>query len=126
MKKPVGSIGWLDITVDDAASLKDFYREVVGWTVGEFDMGGYSDYVMQTPQDDEGVAGVCHARGGNTGLPKSWLIYIVVEDLDRSLDRTRQLGGKALSPIRSGGGGRFAVIEDPTGAILALYEYDAG
>jgi len=27
----VGKIGWIDITVDDATGLRDFYKEVVGW-----------------------------------------------------------------------------------------------
>jgi predicted enzyme related to lactoylglutathione lyase len=27
----IGKIGWIDITVDDAGGLRDFYAKVVGW-----------------------------------------------------------------------------------------------
>ena len=125
MTKPVGSIGWLDLTVEDAPKVRDFYRDVVGWTTSEIDMGGYADYVMSTPEG-EAAAGVCHARGNNAGLPSSWLVYVIVADIERSVERARELGGKTLTPIRSAGGGKFAVIADPAGAVLALFQDAAG
>ena len=44
----VGKIGWIDITVDDADGLRDFCREVVGWTSEDVSMSEYSDYSMAT------------------------------------------------------------------------------
>lgn len=124
--KAIGSIGWFDLTVADAPALRDFYRDVVGWTATELDMGGYPDFVMNLPGSDESVAGICHARGGNAGLPPVWLLYIIVADLDASLAKVVEGGGKVRSPARSAGGGRFAVIEDPSGACCALYQEVAG
>ena len=56
-----GDIGWLDITVEDAEGLRDFYAAVVGWTPGAVDMGEYSDFTMS---DSGGTAraGVRDAR----------------------------------------------------------------
>jgi hypothetical protein len=54
-------------------------------------------------------------------LPAQWLIYIVVEDVDRSAARRRKLGGKVLVAPRPMEGGRFCVIRDPAGAVCALY-----
>lgn len=34
-----GEIGWIDLTLEDAPRMRDFYREVVGWTVDELSMG---------------------------------------------------------------------------------------
>ena len=68
------------------------------------------------------LPGVCHARGGNAVLPPQWLIYITVADLDRSMAECERLGGRALTSIRSYGGGRYCVIEDPAGAVCALYQ----
>jgi predicted enzyme related to lactoylglutathione lyase len=46
-----------------------------------------------------------------------------VENLDRSVARVEQQGGKVRQPIRSlGGMGRMCVIEDPAGAVAALFE----
>jgi len=123
-KKPaVGSVGWMDLTVKDAVAVRDFYQEVAGWKATPLDMGGYEDFVMTAPGREEPVSGVCHARGSNAGLPPVWLIYITVEDLDRSVERVQQKGGKVRQPIRSlGSMGRMCIIEDPAGAVSALFE----
>ncbi|MEP4298184.1 MAG: VOC family protein, partial [Paraglaciecola sp.] len=77
-KVEVGSIKWRDLTVDNATNVAAFYRSVVGWRSLAISMGEYDDYVMQTPSDDSGVAGICHAKGPNTGLPAQWLMYVKV------------------------------------------------
>ena len=119
----VGSIGWFDLTVENADEVRDFYRQVVGWTETPLDMGGYSDYCVNQPGDGKTVAGICHARGGNEGLPAQWLIYITVADLDASLKQVEEKGGKILRGARGyGGQGRYAVIQDPAGAVAALYQ----
>lgn len=124
--KPVGSIGWLDLTVAEATPVRDFYRDVVGWVSTDLDMGGYPDFVMSAPGVEEPVGGICHARGGNAGQPGGWMIYIVVADLDASLAKVAASGGRLRSAVRSAGGGRYAVIEDPSGACAALYQYEQG
>ena len=119
----VGSIGWFDLTVENADEVRDFYRKVVGWTETPLDMGGYSDYCMNQPEDGKTVAGICHARGGNAGLPAQWMIYIIVADLDASLKQVEEQGGKIVRGIREyAGQGRYALIQDPAGAVSALYE----
>ena len=57
-------------------------------------MGAYSDFVMNA--DGTPVAGICHARAGNAGLPPVWLIYITVDDLDHSLEECERLGGSLV------------------------------
>jgi predicted enzyme related to lactoylglutathione lyase len=118
-----GRIGWVDLTVDDADRVRDFYREVVGWGAAPLDMGGYSDYVMTEPGKGEPVAGVCHARGSNAGLPPVWLVYLTVADLDQSIAKCVELGGEVLVPTKGyGRQGRYCVIRDPAGAVAALYQ----
>lgn len=117
-----GTVGWFDLTVENADSVRDFYKDVAGWTTSDIDMGGYSDYCMHPPGGDP-VAGVCHARGVNTGLPAQWLIYITVENLDRSLERVAARGGAVVRPVRDlGAYGRMAVVRDPAGAVAGLFE----
>lgn len=121
-KNNVGRISWHDISVDDAATLRDFYAAVVGWKPEAVAMGEYSDYNMTMPAGGEPAAGVCHARGENADLPPQWLIYIVVADLDASLEAARKNGGTVVREPRGLAGGRFAIIEDPVGAVTALYQ----
>ena len=97
----------------------------MGWKSVDLSMGDYSDYVMSTPEEDKPVAGVCHARGGNSGLPPQWLMYVHVENMDASLEACTEQGGKIVSPVRIvKGHGKYGVIQDPAGAVLALFEQE--
>ena len=118
----VGTIAWRDLTVPNAESIRTFYEQVVGWKSSPVDLGSYSDFEMLQPSSGESVAGICHARGSNAGLPPVWLIYITVEDLDHSLQECQRLGGALVAAPRSYGGGRYCVIQDPAGALCALYQ----
>lgn len=119
----LGKIGWADLTVPNADEVRDFYRDVVGWTPVGLDMGGYQDYVMNTPSTGEAAAGICHARGVNAELPPQWLVYLTVENLDASIAKVREHGGAVISGPRSGGGtARYCVVRDPAGAVCALYQ----
>ena len=122
-KASVGSIMWTDLTVENAERIRDFYSAVVGWTASGVDMGGYDDFNMNDPETGTPVAGVCHARGGNADLPPVWLIYVNVEDIEKSIASCVELGGQVISgPKGMGGQGKYCVIRDPAGAALALFE----
>lgn len=122
-EKPVaGTVAWTDLTVGDAEGLRDFYAAVTGWRPEPVDMGGYADFNMCRPGDGTPAAGVCHARGANANLPPQWLIYVVVADLDASLAAVREHGGEVLAEPSVPEGERYAVVRDPAGAALALYQ----
>lgn len=118
-----GSIAWVDLTVPNADEVRDFYAAVVGWEVEEVPMGDYSDYAMRPPGGGAPVSGVCHAQGVNANLPPQWLVYLTVADLDASIARCVERGGKVrVEPFSMGAWGRTAVIEDPAGAVAALIQ----
>jgi len=119
---PPGRIGWIDLTIDDAPGIRSFYESVAGWTSTAVSMGDYEDWVMSA-EDGTPQAGVCHARGANRGIPAQWLVYINVRDLDASLVQVERRSGRIVQPPRTAGtSGRFAIIEDPAGAVCALFE----
>lgn len=118
-KSQIGTIISADLTIDQADDVRDFYEQVIGWEHVDIEMGGYSDYLMQT-KEGVPVAGVCHQAGPNAGLPKVWMVYFQVEDLEKSLQAVRRLGGKVLREPEGTSCGSFAVIEYPAGAICAL------
>lgn len=119
-----GRISWLDLTVADASATRDFYRQVVGWSVQDVEMEDrgrrYADYAMLG--DDGGpAAGICHARGVNMGLPPVWMIYLSVGDLAESLRRVRAEGGTILKATRGTDGEyAYAAVQDPIGVYVAL------
>ena len=121
MSDSIGKIGWIDMSVDDADGIRDFYKAVVGWGSEDVSMGDYADYAM-TDSGGDAVSGICHARGSNADLKGGWLIYITVADVEESAAACVANGGEVIVPVRGLAGGRFCVIRDPSGATAALYQ----
>jgi predicted enzyme related to lactoylglutathione lyase len=124
--KKMGEIVWVDLTIPNAEEVRDFYLAVTGWKASDFDMGEYSDYVVATPEQEDTVAGIVHARGENADLPPHWLVYIKVKSLEESMSAARDKGGEVLVGPKKLGEARFCVIKDPAGAVFAVVEGDLG
>ena len=74
-------------------------------------------------EGSEPVAGVCHARGTNEALPAVWLPYIVVENLDASIEACLERGGEVVhGPKNFGPNGSYCIIRDPAGAHAGLFQ----
>ena len=120
----VGHIAWLDLTVPDASATRDFYQQVVGWSVQDFEMEDASERYADYNMVDASVtpaAGIRHARGENSGLPPIWTIYVPVGDLVESVRRVTEEGGEIIKATR-GDDGEYAgaVIQDLVGAYFGL------
>lgn len=122
MEYRIGQIAWVDLTVPDAENARSFYEEVVGWKTSGQPVDDYEDYNLHLPETDETIAGICHQRGPNANLPAQWMIYISVEDLQASMDAVRRLGGKVLEMRQFDERTAMAYIQDPQGAVCALWQ----
>jgi predicted enzyme related to lactoylglutathione lyase len=109
---------WNELHTSDPSSALKFYEKVVGFTHKALDMGPAGAYhvLSRGGVDRGGVTG--HLEGG---APPHWLPYVDVDDPDATIARARELGAKIwVEPMDIPGAGRFAVLEDPTGAALAV------
>lgn len=117
---------WTDITVKNAEELKDFYARVFGWTVQEVPMedenGAYADYAM-VDKNGNGVGGVCHKRGVNNDLPTQWMVYFTVEDVQKSIETCKNMGGSVIKETKNDAGELFyALLKDPSGAVIGIMQ----
>ena len=118
-------IPWIDLTVADAETIRDFYAAVAGLTPEPVAMDGYDDYSMLA--NGEALAGICHARGPHANIPPVWLPYFEVADLDESLAAALARGGTVLHEHRPPGGTmQYAILRDPAGAAAALIQQSGG
>lgn len=122
----MGTIAWLDLTVEHASAMRDFYCSVVGWQAEEVSMKdnntAYADYNMLNG-DGEPAAGICHARGVNQKLPPVWLLYLPVGDLSVSLEQVKALGGQVVNTSKNKEDQvTQAVIQDPVGVNMVLVQ----
>ena len=53
-------------------------------------------------------------------VPPDWMIYISVDDVDASVAKAQELGGRYRRAFDVMDAGRMAVIQDPTGAVFCL------
>lgn len=121
-KSKPGQILWHDLTVEHAEQVSNFYQSVLGWEKEGLSMGDYEDFVIKDAKDGDVIAGVCHARGVNKDLPSQWLLYVKVSNLDESLSKCVELGGKVLGEKRKMGEAYYSLIQDPAGAYMMLCE----
>ena len=118
----IGTMAWLDLSVENAETVKSFYQQVIGWKADKISMGDYDDYAMLEPSGNEAVAGVCHAKGVNKDLPPAWLPYFLVDDIMVSIKAVEKSGGSLVSALKTMGNDKYALIKDPAGAVCAIYQ----
>ncbi|MGH7687417.1 MAG: VOC family protein [Candidatus Dormibacteria bacterium] len=116
MNKP----GWLDLSSTDAAASRDFYSKLFGWeatVIPDPAAGGYAMAVL----DGKEVGGIGPVQ--NPEQPSAWTIYILVENADDAVTRSRDAGATVLmEPMEVMGQGRMAIIGDPSGAAIGLWQ----
>lgn len=118
----VGEFCWTELATTNVQSSKDFYGKVFGWTFSDHDMGDMT-YTM--------IKGNANEFGGIWGIPKDkekhcpphWLSYILVDNIEDALKKATANGATVIKPVANAGDmGRFAVITDPIGAHIALWQ----
>jgi predicted enzyme related to lactoylglutathione lyase len=117
-----GTFCWADLGTPDAAAAKRFYTSLFGWSAEDRPMGPDGFYTM-LQLDGHAVAALYQQDPAQQGMPPHWLSYLCVASADDVARRARELGGTTLmEPFDVLDVGRMAMIQDPTGAIVALWE----
>jgi uncharacterized protein len=116
------SVTHFEIYGDDLAKLSEFYRELFGWGIEK--MPGIDYFHIQTGGPD--ASGI---RGGlmNRPIPgpRSWVHYVSVDSIDKTIERIQNLGGKVLREKAAvPKAAWYAIVEDPEGNIFAIYQND--
>src|SRR6266511_3969071 len=115
-----GVFVWDELMTTDVEAAKAFYGEVLGWTSRDQDMGGMT-YTLFQRSGDTAVGG-CMARPEGVEAPPHWTVYIATDDVDASVVRAKELGANVfVEPTDIPNMGRFAVLQDPTGAAFGIF-----
>lgn len=119
-----GAFSWSELTTSDPQQAAAFYGNLFGWTFKDMGdaMGGYHVANLGDTQ----VAGIMAPPPGAPPMPPSWGCYVTVSQVEATVQRSLELGGKVLvPPMDVPGVGRMAVIQDPQGATLSVMQYSA-
>lgn len=120
-----GQFSWTDISLPDPEAGKAFYAGLFGWEGEEqFDPDGNYIYTMFS-LGGRHVAGMGPQMPGQaeSGIPPMWNSYINVSDVDATLARVEEAGGKIVMPAMDVmAAGRMSFAADPTGGVFALWQ----
>ena len=119
-----GKFVWRDNFTPDATAAKTWYSDLMGWDLEEFPMGDMGSYCMFKVGDIQlGGFMTMNDEMKAMGAPPHWLPYVSIDDVDAGAARAAGNGGKVLVPGTDiPTVGRFSVIMDPTGGVLALFK----
>lgn len=117
-----GEFCWNELATSNIKAAKDFYGKVFGWEFTDHDMGD-ATYTMVKHNNKE-FAGIWSIpKEKEKQIPPHWMSYIFVENLEKALEKAKKHGATIVKPATPAGEyGIFAVITDPTGAHIALWE----
>jgi predicted enzyme related to lactoylglutathione lyase len=118
---PLGEIAWVELLTVAREAAGAFFTTLVGWELG-----------AAHTRFGEGEAHALFRGGRLFGLVRDlpagspiaphWMYYFRVPDLDAALATTRRLGGFYYEDPGVVDGGRRAIVLDPTGAPVGLWQ----
>jgi len=116
----VGQFVWHENQTADVEAAKSFYSGLLDWEFEVF-RPGEVDYVMISS------GGVMHGGfwpASPEGAPSVWIGHVYVEDCDAAAEKAKALGGAILhGPMDIPDVGRFALLQDPQGAMISAYTF---
>jgi uncharacterized protein len=115
---PPGTFSWAELATSDADAAKDFYTRVFGWEYDDNPAGEGQIYSMAR-RDGHHVA----ALFNDDRQPPHWNCYVTVASAGETTEKAKDLGASVMAePFDVMDVGRMAVIADPAGAALCLWE----
>jgi uncharacterized protein len=124
-KRDVHRFCWADLATVDDVRAAHFYAALFGWSTRQHVL---ADGRLATLADSGAEFASLYRLSHDlvkSGIPSHWLPYVSTDDLDETLRTTLALGGAVLvAPQMFAGFARVAVIVDPTGALLGVWQND--
>jgi hypothetical protein len=113
-----GALAWNELGSPDLDGSAAFYGELLGWKTTPME-GSDPPYLVISNADG-------HSNGGirppaPPGTPPFWLVYFATADIEAAASKVPALGGTVLVGATDIGIAKIAVVQDPQGAVFALY-----
>jgi predicted enzyme related to lactoylglutathione lyase len=127
MQHPAGNFCWFELGTKDQDAAKAFYTTLFGWQYNEHELGeGMGVYTMFTLDGKEVGAAYQLNEQHQPGVPPHWMPYVAVDSADDTTAKAVSLGGEIVAPAFDVFDfGRMAVLKDPTGAVISIWQAKA-
>jgi len=123
-----GEFVWSEIAATDADKAQAFYENVFGWSFTKGTAAGmdYREFSTGGPGPAGGLYQIDPAWFGGNPPPAHWMIYVAVDDVDANAEKAKSLGAQVNKVMDIPNVGRMAIIQDPTGAMIATFKPNMG
>lgn len=111
------AIAYFELHTADPTRAQAFYGELLNWKFKDLKIPGQQYFEVQSGGDLPG--GMMRVDGN---APVGFLSYFTVADLDASIEKARSLGATVTKGRTDIPEGSFAIITDPVGTPLALWQ----
>lgn len=117
-----GTFCWPELGTSDQPAAKRFYFGLFGWEMSDMPLQDGATYTM-LKKGGRDVGALYQLGPQQQGMPPHWGSYVAVENADAAASKAKQAGGTVIAePFDIFDIGRMAVIQDPTGAILSVWQ----
>lgn len=120
-----GTFCWTGLATSDPAAATAFYTSLFGWEAAALSAGQAGTYtILRHTGKEVAILYQQTAQARAAGAPPHWTSYISVADADATAARAGALGGTQAfrEAFDVGNAGRVAAIQDPTGAMVSLWQ----
>lgn len=117
---PIGSFSWLELATSRPSPAADFYAALMAWGFKEAEQGSPGGTMLATMSGGNIVCGAGSTLATD-GLP-SWILFVNVQDVAATAAQAVDLGGTVAVDAMDHLGARIAIIKDPHGASVGLWQ----
>jgi hypothetical protein len=119
-----GTFSWSELSTTDQDGAKAFYRGLFGWEADDRPVGDGAVYsMMQLDGHQVGAIAGQPQQQREAGVPALWNSYVTVASADAAAERAKELGATVHAPAFDVmEAGRMAVIQDPQGAYVMVWQ----
>ncbi len=123
----IHSFCWAELAAKNSELAKKFYAGLFGWSYHEEEMPeGMGNYIMIFANNLPVGAMFAMTHDVFQGVPAHWGNYVLVENCDESVKKAKALNAEIIKDsFDVMEAGRMAVIKDPAGAVISLWEKKA-
>ncbi len=118
----VGAMCWNELYTNDLEKAREFYGKLLGWTFEVDSKNGYVS-IKSGNRYNGGMMAISPEMGP---MPPNWAVYFTVKNMEESLKKVLELGGKVDAQPMKIDPGVFAIVTDPAGAYIVLLEMSSG